>query len=198
MIQKPSPNYGDRKGFKPFAVVVHIMDGTLAGTDSWFASTDSQVSSHYGIGKNGEIHQYVQESSAAWANGRVNNPTWKLIRSENPNLYTISIEHEGKSTDVWPEAQKQASAGLIREICTRFSIPMDREHIIGHYEIFSTKPNCPAVNKGIIDELIALAKPVTPTVTKPVAIEQKPAPKKKTLFQKFLHFLAPLKKEVTG
>lgn len=157
MIQKPSPNYGSRNGHQPMAVVVHIMDGSLKGTDSWFGSTDSQVSAHYGVGKNGEMHQYVQENNAAWANGRVDHPTWKLITSENPNLYTISIEHEGGPSDVWPEAQKLASAGLIREICARYSIPVDRNHVIGHYEIYSLKPNCPAVNKGIIDELIARA-----------------------------------------
>jgi N-acetylmuramoyl-L-alanine amidase len=170
MIQKPSPNYGSRNGHKPLAVVIHIMGGTLAGTDSWFGSTTSQVSAHYGIGKNGEIHQYVQEDKAAWANGRVSNPTWKLITPENPNLYTISIEHEGGPTDVWLEAQKQASAGLIRDICTRYSIPFDRDHIIGHYEIYSLKPNCPAKEKGIIDELVARA------ITGAVPVET--APKK--------------------
>lgn len=165
IIQKKSPNFwSGRKGYRPEAVVIHIMDGTLVGTDSWFANTTSQVSAHYGIGKNGEVHQYVQESDAAWHAGRVDAPVWKLIKSNiNPNLYTIGIEHEGKPDDVWTDAMKQSSATLIREICQRWQIPIDRDHVIGHFEIFSKKPNCPATNKQILDELVALARHQTPS-----------------------------------
>lgn len=159
ILQKKSYNFSTgRNGYKPEAIVIHIMDGTLSGTDSWFGDTTSQVSAHYGIGKNGEVHQYVQEADTAWHAGRVDSPTWSQIKqSVNPNLYTIGIEHEGKSNDVWPEAQKQASVALIRDICQRWGIPIDRDHIIGHYQIFSRKPNCPAANKAILDELVALA-----------------------------------------
>lgn len=161
IIQKKSPNFWQgRKGYRPEVVVIHIMDGTLAGTDSWFANPASQVSAHFGIGKNGEAHQYVKEEDTAWHAGRIDAPSWKLIKpsSVNPNLYTIGIEHEGKPGDAWTDAMKQSSAELIREICTRWQIPIDRDHIIGHYQIFSKKPNCPATDKKIIDELIAMAK----------------------------------------
>ena len=134
------------------------MDGTLVGTDSWFANPASLVSSHYGIGRTGEVHQYVKEEDTAWHAGRVDAPVWKLIKSNiNPNLYTVGIEHEGKPDDVWTDAMKQSSAALIREICQRWQIPIDRNHIVGHFEIFSKKPNCPARDKKIIDELVALA-----------------------------------------
>lgn len=195
MIQKPSPNFGERGVFKPEAVVIHIMDGTLAGTDSWFGTPASQVSAHYGIGKSGEVHQYVQENKAAWANGRVSNPTWKLIKPQNPNLYTVSIEHEGGPTDVWPEAQKKASAGLIRDVCTRYHIPIDRDHVIGHYQIYSQKPNCPATDKGIIDELIALAKPTVetvPVVSKITWEETHQTKENKTILQRLFAFLKTL------
>lgn len=160
IIQKPSPNFAKgRTTFKPEAVVIHIMEGTLEGTDTWFATFTSQVSAHYGIGKKGDVHQYVKEADTAWHAGRVDNPTWDLVKAGiNPNLYTIGIEHEGKAGDAWTEAMKKASAALIKEICTRWSIPIDRDHIIGHYQIFSVKANCPAVNKKIIDELISLAR----------------------------------------
>ncbi len=160
-IWKESPNFWQgRKGYKPEAIVIHIMDGTLAGTDSWFANAQSQVSAHYGIGKNGEVHQYVKEEDTAWHAGRIDTPSWKLIKAStiNPNLYTIGIEHEGKPDDVWTNAMKQASAQLIKQICDQWQIPIDRDHIIGHYQIFSKKPNCPATDKKIIDELISLAK----------------------------------------
>ncbi len=71
LTQVPSPNYSSRQGVAPEAVVVHIMQGTLAGCDSWFTSPASQVSAHFGVGKDGTVHQYVALADAAWANGVV-------------------------------------------------------------------------------------------------------------------------------
>lgn len=160
-LWKGSPNFWDgRSGYKPEAVVIHIMDGTLIGTDSHFASPATEVSSHYGIGQTGEIHYYVKEENAAWHAGRVNSPSWTLLKQNvNPNYYTIGIEHEGRPETVWPDTMKKASATLIRDICRRWNIPIDREHIIGHHQIDGVRrPNCPAYNKAIIDELVSLAK----------------------------------------
>lgn len=158
-----SPNYYSRGTQKPEAIVIHIMEGTLKGTDSWFKKSTSQVSSHFGIGKDGEIHQYVDTDKAAWHCGIVNNPTWVGMKKDNggrfinPNLHTIGIEHEGYSNTVWSLKMKQASAELILKLCQEHEIPMDRQHIIGHYEINAKKPNCPAINKDIVDELVAMA-----------------------------------------
>ena len=173
IIQKKSPNFWvGRKGYRPEAIVIHIMDGTLIGTDSWFTNPASQVSAHYGIGKNGEVHQYVQENDSAWHAGRVDAPVWKLTKPNiNPNLYTIGIEHEGKPDDVWTDAMKQSSVAMIRDICQRWQIPIDRDHIIGHFEIYSKKPNCPATNKRILDELVALAGQQAPSATPNPTVE---------------------------
>lgn len=159
VVQKPTPHFRvGRDAYHPEVIVIHIMDGTLAGTDSWFASSQSQVSAHYGVGKKGEIHQYVKEADTAWANGRVLKPTFKLYKPNvNPNLYSVSIEHEGTATSLWSDEMKNTSAKLIAEIAERWNIPIDRDHVIGHYQIYSAKPDCPAKDKKIIDELVALA-----------------------------------------
>jgi N-acetylmuramoyl-L-alanine amidase len=163
IIQKPSPNYrAGRLGYHPEAVVIHIMDGTLGGTDAWFQNPASRVSAHYGIGKHGAVHQYVQEQDTAWHAGRVKAPTWVLLKAQvNPNLYTLAVEHEGHPDDVWPLAQQQASAALLAALCQRHHIPLDRAHVIGHYQIYAKKPHCPARNKSILDTLIQLAIGVT-------------------------------------
>jgi N-acetylmuramoyl-L-alanine amidase len=145
-----------RQGFRPEAIVVHIMEGTLAGTRSWFNNPESRVSAHYGIGKNGEIHQYVGESDTAFHAGRRSNPSWRLIKSVNPNNHTIGIEHEGDANSEWPEAMLSSSAALIRDVCTRWSIPIDRDHIIGHREIFDRK-TCPG-HIVDVDQLVARAR----------------------------------------
>lgn len=140
-----SPNFSAKsKKLKTVAIVNHIMSGSLTGTDSWFANPASKVSSHFGVGKNGEIHQYVDLKNPAWANGGVNKPDWSLYSGLNPNNYTVSIEHEGESGDVMPEAQYQATLALHRWLIGELGIPVTMDNIIGHYRIDPVnKANCP-------------------------------------------------------
>jgi N-acetylmuramoyl-L-alanine amidase len=132
-----------RRGYRPEVVVVHIMDGTLIGTDAWFANPQSQVSAHYGVGTGGQIHQYVGESDTAWHAGRRYRSSWRLIKpGVNPNLYTIGIEHEGLVDTPWSDTMLSASTQLGAAICNRWSIPVDRDHLIGHREVYARK-TCP-------------------------------------------------------
>lgn len=149
--------YKGRQGYRPEAVVIHIMEGSLASADSWFRAPESKVSAHYGIGKTGEIHQYVGEADTAFHAGRVWKPGWQSLKPRvNPNLYTIGIEHEGKGESPWPDTMYAASARLIADVCTRWSIPIDRTHIVGHREIYGRK-TCP--NHAVdFDKLIRMAR----------------------------------------
>lgn len=179
MAEKPnitwigSPNFGyprgthGRQGYKPKAIVYHIMQGTLAGTDSWFRNPESGASTHFGVGKNGEIHQYVDLNDAAWGNGAINRPSWSGLIPDgkgdyiNPNLYTISIEHEGKHPQggFWEptEAQYQASLALTKWLCAEFGIEPSKETLIGHNQIDSVnRPYCPGPGfpfKRLLDDL---------------------------------------------
>src|SRR4051812_2092827 len=105
-IWKGAANFAPgRRGWRPEAIVIHVMDGSLVGTDSWFNNRVSGVSAHYGIGKDGEVHQYVKETDTAYHAGTIKNPTWSLIRKDaegryiNPNYYTIGVEHAGWGED---------------------------------------------------------------------------------------------------
>lgn len=154
ITQKPqiewigSPNFTPgRRGQRPVVIVCHIMAGTLAGTDSWFSNPASKVSAHFGVGQDGTIHQYVREEDAAWANGKVQGvpwPAWADRPRVNPNLRSLSIEHEGHPEEGLTEAQHQASLALIRYLCDRWAIPADRDHLLGHYQLDAVdRPNCP-------------------------------------------------------
>ncbi len=164
IIEIPSPNFSiGRRRYVPQAIVIHIMEGTLAGADSWFSNPKSKVSAHYGIGINGEIHRYVKESDTAWHAGRVHDPLWPLIKRDaasdgyiNPNYYTIGIEHEGFKDSEWTDSMYKSSAELIADIASRWHIPIDREHIIGHREIYSIK-SCPG-SRVSIERLIEIAR----------------------------------------
>lgn len=140
----PSPNFWEgRRGQKPLAIVIHMTAGSFDGAKSWLTNKKSQVSAHYLIGKNGNIIMLVEEKNAAWHAGRVLNPTWRrIIPNINPNLYTIGIEHENINGEPMTPAQWRASTALIAEICERWNIQIDNDHIIKHKSIFGLK-SCP-------------------------------------------------------
>lgn len=158
MILIRSPNFWKgRKGYKVQAIVIHIMDGTLQGTDAWFSNPRSMVSAHYGVAKTGNVHQYVLEEDTAWHAGKVKNPKWKLLKQGiNPNLYTIGIEFEGRDNEKLTTAQLVIGAWLIFKICAGWSITIDTDHIIPHNWVYAGKI-CPG--SGIsIGRLVRLAQ----------------------------------------
>lgn|GEM_PF-2043324 len=124
-----------------------IRKGAILAVVAIAVQLDQMVGKHFGVGKNGEIHQYVDLSCPAWANGGVNKPDWPLLQDGvNPNYYTVSIEHEGNSGDAMPEAQYQATLALHRWLIESLGIPVTRDNIIGHYRIDSVnKSNCPGL-----------------------------------------------------
>ena len=140
----PSPNFSSREGRMIIAIVDHITAGAFPGCLDWLKNPASQASAHYIITKLGRIIQLVKEGDKAWHANPANRPSWTLYDGTNPNLYTIGIEHEGQSGDVFTEAQYQSSLFLHKELTLKYGISIDTDHIIGHYRIDSVnRPNCP-------------------------------------------------------
>ncbi len=113
-------------------VVIHTMQGSYAGSISWFQNPAAQASAHYCVSKTGDITQMVQNKDVAWHAGN-----WTI------NTHSIGIEHEGYVTDpnAYTDAMYKASAALTKWLCDTYGIPKDRQHIIGHYEV--PDPNHP-------------------------------------------------------
>ena len=152
---------GRGNGHKPEAIVIHIICGSLQSAKQQFANPASQVSAHYGVGRDGTVLQFVEEEDTAFHAGIVVNPSWNGMRAGvNPNLYTVGIEHEGQPIDTWPDAQYMASAGLVAEIAARWAIPIDAEHVILHRQIRASK-TCPGETFDR-NRLIALSKQAAP------------------------------------
>jgi len=149
IIRKLSPNFtAGRNGKKIIAIVNHQTAGKGTGSLSWLSNPKSSASAHYLIYRDGTVYQLVNDSDTAWHSGAVNKPSWTLYDETNPNRYTIGIEHEcypevggdGNLTEV----QYQATMELQKQLIKTYGIPIDREHIIGHYQIDSVnRPNCP-------------------------------------------------------
>ena len=141
------PNFtAGRQGNAIIAIVDHIMQGTLVGTDSWFENKAADVSAHYGVGKLGEIHKYVKDQDTAWHAGVIFRPSAALVLARptvNPNLYTIGIEHEGFSGDPMPEAQFQATLWLHIQLKVAFNLVIDADHILAHSTINADHAGCP-------------------------------------------------------
>lgn len=68
----PSPNFTQQRKYpKIDMIVVHCMAGNLSieTCGKLFANPSKQASSHYGIGSDGRIAQYVEERHRAWTTG---------------------------------------------------------------------------------------------------------------------------------
>lgn len=154
--QYSTVNKSSRNGYKPMFICWHIADGTYNGTISWETDKDSKVSSHFVLGKNGEVAQLVPLDMAAWTQGKIRNPTHPYVKSHlsvNPNQYCVSIECEGfwketkgKLTDAQFNSAVELTKHIVSEVKKLYNIdiPVDREHMIGHCEINTvTRSHCP-------------------------------------------------------
>jgi N-acetylmuramoyl-L-alanine amidase CwlA len=117
---------------EPRYVVIHTMVGTIESANSRFQQASQAVSAHYGVGLDGRLVQWVREEDAAWHAGDF------MV-----NLDSIGIEHEdgGRYDDPRPDALYQASAGLVRDVCQRYGMPIDAQHVRPHKAFSATR--CP-------------------------------------------------------
>lgn len=152
------------------AVVIHIIDGPQSAADSTFLDNTltNPRSAHYSIGRDGTVHQYVEESDTAFHAGVVLNPTWPALkrmadgRPVNPNFYTIGIEHDGRPNDEWTEPMYAAGAALLREISERYPAleNLNESNVVMHRAIRADK-SCPGF-KIDMKRLIASASLTEP------------------------------------
>lgn len=123
-----SPNFGPRpKDAIVDTVVVHsTVIETLERTTVAFQRTESQVSAHFTIGRDGSIVQNVSTFDRAWHAGVSTDASGR----SNLNHYSIGIElvnlNDGKQE--YPDAQIQALCGIIAEMKRRFPI----KQIVSH------------------------------------------------------------------
>jgi hypothetical protein len=114
-------------------IVIHATDAdSLPGTVSWLIDDVSQASAHYVISRDGEIVQLVPLHDIAWHSG-----------NGTVNAHSIGIEHVGSTDDPagFTAAEYKSSARLVAWLARRYDIPIDRTHIIGHYQV--PDPNHP-------------------------------------------------------
>jgi N-acetyl-anhydromuramyl-L-alanine amidase AmpD len=141
-----SPNYWAGRPVPPVALVLHTMDGTLAGSDSWFANPGSRVSAHFGIGRTVQaIHQYVRLGDRAWANGvlEAGNRWAPTFGPGNPNDRTVSIETEDGG-DIHAAVTDVQYADTVQAARLALDAYPSLTHLVAHRAISpSSRVNCP-------------------------------------------------------
>lgn len=133
-----------RQGQKIDRIVIHHNASTADVIPGVWQTR--QASAHYQVTPNA-IRQCVDEGNTAWHAGN-----WAM------NLRSIGIEHlNSTGAPSWQVSPKtiERSAQLVADICNRYDISIDREHIIKHSEV-PRATSCPG---GLdIDKLVARAR----------------------------------------
>lgn len=131
-------------------IVIHHNAGTSdeSARRTWYVSTGRGTSAHYQVTPD-KLWGCVSETDTAYHAGNY-----------TMNQRSIGIEHlNNAGAPNWTIAEETyvRSARLIADICNRYNIPCDRNHIIGHKEVPSSTL-CPA---GInVDRLVSMAKAI--------------------------------------
>ena len=118
-------------------IIIHDTESSYISAINWFRSPGFGASAHYVVSQTGNIAEMVLEKDIAWHAGN-----WDY------NTRSIGIEHEGYAYTpaTFTTAEYQASAHLIASICMRWGVPLDRQHVIGHYQV--PDPNNPGLFGG--------------------------------------------------
>jgi len=105
---------------------------------------------HLNNGWAGIGYHYVIRKDGTIERGR---PEWAIgSHAYGENSHTIGIHLSGDFEQAEPTSQQiEKCAMLIADICERYGIPMDYEHIVGHGELMAT--SCPGKNlQRLIDD----------------------------------------------
>lgn len=135
-VPADSSNYTSGRTAAISAVVVHVTQGSYAGTISWFQNPEADVSAHYVIrSEDGDVTQMVRDADTGWH-----------ARSGNP--YSVGLEHEGFVDDpAWfTDAMYRSSAELTKHLADKHGIPKNRDHIVGHNEVPGNDHSDPGPN----------------------------------------------------
>ena len=145
-------DYADRSISNINRIVLHHT-GDSSASQTISALKEKGLSVHYVVDKDGTIYYLVDETKTAFHCGCCR-PTdaYCLNKYKNPprcldekppatNFDSIGIEivNTGKYSDQYTDEQYTAIKNLLSDIASRWGIPLDNTHVLGHYEITQGK-----------------------------------------------------------
>lgn len=132
----PSSNHDARR---PILIVLHATE--QSGIDASLHTLRSRnrggpVSAHYLIGRDGSLHQLVDDERRAWHAGV---GRWGTITDVNSASIGIELDNDGTST--FPDAQIDALLVLLDDLTMRLRIP--KTQVIGHADMAPARKRDP-------------------------------------------------------
>lgn len=161
----PVEEYSWEREHAPEFVMVHFTSAVVEHRDDPFNMdhirqifVDYDISIHYIIDREGVVRCYIPEDRVAWHAGKgefANDPKY----TNQMNQYAIGVEiaATGSQKDMelymtaeeyaalddafkgFSDAQYEALKLLVADLCSRYDIPMDRDHVIGHQDYSPAK-----------------------------------------------------------
>jgi hypothetical protein len=118
-------------------IVIHDTEGSYGSAIRLFQTTGNAASANYVVSYQGRVSQMVREKDIAWHAGN-----WDY------NTRSVGIEHEGYAwtPGLYTTTEYNASAAIAASICSRWGVPLDRAHVIGHSQV--PDPNNPNLFGG--------------------------------------------------
>lgn len=118
-----SPNHYNGRTHKIDTITIHCMAGnlTIEQCGSIFSSTSRQASSNYGIGSDGRIAVYVDETNGSWCSSNKEN---------DMRAVTIEVANDGGESTGWhvSDAAMKSLINLCADICKRNNIESLKWH----------------------------------------------------------------------
>ena len=111
-------------------IILHSTGGTISSTLSWFKNSESKVSTHYTIDKNGILYEMVDDNNIAWHAGK---SEWNGETGLNKNSIGIELENLNDGNDKYTTAQIGAALWLCAKLMKKYSIPI--ENLLRHKDI---------------------------------------------------------------
>ncbi len=140
MIERPSPNFDERK--LPVSMIVLHYTGMpdAAGALDRLTSPEAKVSAHYCVDEDGSITRLVDEEMRAWHAGK---SRWRGISDVNSASVGIEIVNPGHEFGYrpFPDEQIAALIPLIASIKERHGI--GRGDVVGHSDIAPARKEDP-------------------------------------------------------
>lgn len=108
-------------------IFIHDMEGSYQSSIAWYQNPIAYASANYMISSTGAITQMVPNKDISWG-----------VYNWYDNMHGINIENEGfaaQGATWYTPVMYQNEATLIRWLASKYHIPLDREHILGHDNI---------------------------------------------------------------
>lgn len=111
-------------------IVVHTTESSASSAINTFTNYNPAlppVSSHFVVAATGAVTQLVRTEDVAF---QADNKT--------VNQHSVGVEAEGYAltTGSWvAEQEYQSVAAVVKDLATKYQVPLDREHVIGHDDV---------------------------------------------------------------